>query len=167
MLELYGEEWTFELLGKDEAQALALVAQGRAPRPWPDASADEPSLNLSPAAVESRAENSPGSGQDTSWPGSGVTPGSRNPGSGVSVLRSDGYTSPGPSWSSRTPGTPSRLSREIGRPYDPDRESLDKYQDRLRRQARALTALGEPLAESVLGSFWQRVVMSQLCPTLL
>ena len=63
MLDLYGEDWTFELLGKDEAQAPALVAQGRAPCLRPDASADEPSLNTSLAVVESRAEVSPGRGQ--------------------------------------------------------------------------------------------------------
>ena len=71
------------------------------------------------------------------------------PGSGHDALASPGSGS-SESWNSRDPGTPRGLSNKVLKPYVPQREALERYQERVRKQARFLTSLGQPLAEGVL-----------------
>ena len=74
-------------------------------------------------------------------PGSGVvTPPARGAGSGSRSL--PGTPS---SWRSNDPGTPGGLSRLITRSFDPEKESLQYFENRLRRQALALETIGEPM----------------------
>ena len=54
------------------------------------------------------------------------------------------------SWSSQSPGTPNTLSQLMFREYDPEKEVLERFHSRIRRQAAALAAVGEPLAEGTV-----------------
>ena len=57
---------------------------------------------------------------------------------------------PVPSWSSQNPGTPTRLNLAVVKPYVPTVEALERDQERITKQARALENLGDPLGEGVL-----------------
>ena len=52
------------------------------------------------------------------------------------------------SWKSKAPGTPGSLEQRISKPFDPRLESLQHYENRLRRQAHALESIGEALPAS-------------------
>ena len=72
------------------------------------------------------------------------TVGARSPGSGVERPPSER------SWRSSAPGTPQTLTERILRRFDPTKESLEAYQERVRRMVRALEVLGESLAPDVV-----------------
>ena len=44
------------------------------------------------------------------------------------------------------------MSHEVVKEFRPEKETLEKYQTRVRKQARVLETLGEPLAEGVLAA---------------
>ncbi len=129
MLELYGPEWAIELVSTE-------VVREEDPPTQPSAPSHEPAAGAgSPRALE------PPLLQQEVSPGSGAGPGAASPGSGHRTPQS---------WTSRSPGTPTRLTSTILKSYRPDVEPLEKYNDRVIRQATALATLGEPLAEGVL-----------------
>ena len=92
---------------------------------------------LHPGSAASRAP-SPGAGV--------VTPPARGAGSGTRSL--PGTPS---SWRSNDPGTPGGLCRMITRSFDPEKESLQYFENRLRRQAMALETIGEPMPAASIG----------------
>ena len=132
MAELYGEHWTDYLLRGEDPPSVAapLPQQLREPSLGPATSAGEPHTPARrPASVAD--------------PGSGELPtGAAAPGAGIA--------SPVPSWNSQDPGTPGTLNRMILADYDPEKEVLERYQSRVRRQAAALIALDAPLEEGLL-----------------
>ena len=132
MADLYGENWTMILAqGGVEPRETGTPLPPREPRLEPAAGADV--VTPGPATRES--------------PGSGDLP----PGAVGS-----GPSSPVPSFDSQRPGTPVGLTVKVLKPFVPQKESLLKYQERVRKQAAALESLGEPLTEGVLEVLLQR-----------
>ena len=128
MEELHGEDWATQLAtGEEEATAAAAAVTPRQPTLPGDQPADVVGTPPAPSV-------NPGSGESR--------PGAAGPGSGLA--------SPVPSWNSRNPGTPTRLTEQVFREFVPGQERLDVYCDRIKRQANGLRSLGEPLAEGVL-----------------
>ena len=129
MCELYGDQWALTLAS---GEAMGPVAQ--APLPSEPGLAPAAGAGAVTPRTSPRVERSPGSGD--------ARPGAASPGSGKS--------SPVPSWSSREPGSPTRLNLLVLKAYSPEKELLEVYQNRIRRQAGALAGMGEPLSEGVL-----------------
>ena len=141
MCELYGTEWSIQLAAEEYEEAEAAPVPS-AVAPPPGASSSQP---LEPSLAPAEGAGSPlGPGQSVEEsPGSGdARTGAAGPGSGRGT--------PVPSWSSQNPGTPTRLSHEIVKAYVPEKETLDRYQNRVRRQAQVLETLGDPLGGGVL-----------------
>ena len=130
MLELFGPDWAVQLVSAEVGQEDP-SAQPREPRVTPAAGAGATGAEGAPPL---RQEVSPGSGI-------AIETGAASPGSGHRTPRS---------WTSRSPGTPTRLTGTVMKSYRPDVEPLEKYADRIVRQATALAQLGEPLAQGVL-----------------
>ena len=86
-----------------------------------------------PTAAE-RPSTPPRGAVDTS-PGSGQ-PQVGSPGSGA--------RSPATSWQSRSPGTPGSIAQQLGRPYNPREDAIEKFVDRTMRMAQVLERLGRP-----------------------
>ena len=132
MADLYGENWTMILAqGGEEPRETGTPPPPREPRLEPAAGAEV--VTPGPALRES--------------PGSGDLP----PGAAES-----GPSSPVPSFDSQRPGTPAGLTAKVLKPFVPQKESLLKYQERVKKQAAALESLGEPLTEGVLDVLLQR-----------
>ncbi len=130
MLELYGPEWPLTLASADEEATVGTTASSQPLRPGSAPAEGAGAYSPRPATRE------PGSGLDAARTGA---PG---PGSGLA--------SPAPSWSSQSPGTPVTLGREVIKEFVPGGETLERFQNRIARQAQALSVLGEPLGEGVL-----------------
>ena len=133
MLELYGDDWTMSLASADDGDAPVSersydAAQAGEPRLTPAAAA-----GVAPSAEGLPVEESPGSG-DAGAAAPPLPNGAKSPGSGAA--------SPVSSWNSLSPGTPSTLAGKVLRRYQPEAESYEKYEARVRRQAPAL-ALGQ------------------------
>ena len=137
MCEFYGTEWSLTLAAaEDEAETVAPAAAASAETQQPTEPSLEPAGGagqLTPRPAPS-IERSPGSGE--------VRTGAAGPGSGRGT--------PDPSWSSQDPGTPTRLNTAIVKPFAPATEVLERYLERTKKQAKALSALGEPLGDGVL-----------------
>ena len=150
MLELYGDEWPLMLASVlVEPQAPALAAATPLPSEpglvlAAGAELSQPSVpsQESAAGMEqtSRVEESPGSGHRVE----------ESPGSGQDVLAASPGSGSSASWKSSDPGTPTSLSNRVLEHYVPGRETLDRYQDRVRKQAAILSSFGQPLAEGNL-----------------
>ena len=82
----------------------------------------------------------PGAAARTTSPGSGVYTPRRS-------SRNDIPGTPG-SWRSAAPGTPGGLEQRINKTFDPLTESLQHYENRLRRQAHALESIGQAVPAS-------------------
>ena len=138
MLELYGTEWPLKLVEHGEALVVA-TTQPSEPSRQPAAGADAQPFVPGEQPAEGACLETPRqapAAQESQGPGSGLGP---SPGSG-----------PTPSWSSRSPGTPTGLTLKVTKPYVPEQETLERYQERVTRQARALESLGRPLGNGVL-----------------
>jgi hypothetical protein len=122
MLEQYGETWSVDLLSSEVEEPPPQVS---VPSPVPAATAE-----IAPATPRPRAEASPGSGP----------PGAASPGSGTGT----------PSWKSADPGSPGQLTARVFRGFKPDKETIQKYSERVVRQAKALDQLGESLISGTL-----------------
>ena len=59
-----------------------------------------------------------------------------------------GVGSPVPSWTSASPGSPGTLLRTVLKAYQPDKELLETYAERVGRQVAVLQRLGVPLETS-------------------
>ena len=148
MLELYGTEWSIQLASMEE-EATAAVAEAQPSRPSLEPAAGGPSASVAPPQ--------PTGGAGTPEPASLVTPRRTevSPGSGElprtgAAGPGSGLASPVPSWSSGNPGTPKRLTHAVVQAYNPEKEVLEKYIERITRQARALELLQEPLGAGIL-----------------
>ena len=106
-----------------------------------------------PPPREPRLEPAAGAEAVTPGPALRESPGSGDlpPGAAES-----GPSSPVPSFDSQRPGTPAGLTAKVLKPFVPQKESLLKYQERVKKQAAALESLGEPLTEGVLDVLLQR-----------
>ena len=91
-----------------------------------------PQVAVSAGTPRRAQEVSPGSGQAAASPGSGAQ-------------------SPA-SWTSRSPGTPSKIRERIFKDYQPASELLETYVARVQRQAMALFSLGDPLEEGAVAA---------------
>ena len=138
MLEFYGATWAVDLASLDEAaqppQEPSNVTLSSGPRQEPATGASVAVPATPPPEVP--VMFTPRRNTEIS-PGSGLQTGAASPGSG--------RVSPSASWTSRNPGTPGKLTREIIKSFQPEKEPLEKYFDRIDRQAKALEILGEPL----------------------
>ena len=134
MQHYYGEEWTSQLAlqsSQPAEPASASVAQPSAPRADPAPATGAVSAELPPGTPPRVVRALPGAGAAGASPGSGAN-------------------SPLPSWHSASPGTPQTLSRRVLAGYDPYKETLEAYLNKVERQAQALEVLGEPLPDGVL-----------------
>ena len=86
-------------------------------------------------------EESPGSG-DARAAAAALPSGGRSPGSGAA--------SPGSSWNSLSPGTPSALTGRVMQRFRPETDPYEKYEARVRKQAAALATLDAALPEGTL-----------------
>ena len=131
----HGDDWITDIAAREAA---------------PDASEDEeeehPAEPLEPA-LQARPAG------EVLHPGSAAARAS-SPGSGVVTppRREGSRTMPGTpnSWRSNEPGTPGGLTRMVHRMFDPEKESLQVHENRLRRQALALETIGVPMPASAL-----------------
>ena len=137
MTDLYGEDWSVRVAagetGATELNPAASAPQG-------GLTSVEPSA---PAAVEESPES-----------GAGAPIGAAEPGSGV--------PSPVPSFHSRSPGTPTGLTERTLKAYNPEKENLIAYQERIRRQANALVKLGQPLGAGVLETLLEKSAFQEM-----
>ena len=144
MLEYYGANWALDLASLDEtaqpAPGPSNVALPSGPRQEPATDANV-AVQVAQPPPEVPAPFTPRRNTEVS-PGSGLQTGAASPGSG--------QVSPSASWSSRNPGTPGKLTREIIKSFQPQKETLEKYFDRIDRQAKALELLGEPLTAEMV-----------------
>ena len=129
MLELYGAEWSIELVSAEVVREDP-ATQLSAPSAQPAADAGATGAAEVPPLFAERS------------PGSGVATGAASPGSGLGTPESGTFTA--------FPGRASLIASSVLRKYRPGVETLEKYSERLARQAAALDALDEPLAAGVL-----------------
>jgi len=144
MNELYGDEWSLTLAAEEGTPLHPLE-----PSTMPAEGAEQPQQSLEPSTVPAEDADA-NAGLLTPRPGSQRSPGSGDIRTGAAEGPGSGHGSPQPSWSSQNPGTPTRLNVAIGKPYLPATEVLDRYVERVTKQAIALEALGQPLGEGVL-----------------
>ena len=144
MNELYGDEWSLTLAAEEGTPLHPLE-----PSTVPAEGAEQPQQSLEPNTVPAEDADA-NAGLLTPRLGSQRSPGSGDIRTGAAEGPGSGRGSPQPSWSSQNPGTPTRLNVAIGKPYLPATEVLDRYVERVTKQARALEALGQPLGEGVL-----------------
>ena len=150
MLDLYGEDWSFQLVSAEAEAPDTADSTGAAGPAGPTEDPFPDSIPVGPGFFES-----PGSGRltgvATPIPGaSGVV---SNPGSGVETPQS---------WSSQSPGTPGGLTQMVLRPFRPEAETLERYRDRVQRQAMALELAEAPLGEGVLDHLLSRAYYEDL-----
>ena len=140
------------------------LMQPREPRPEPAAGAELPQPRgapsllgpepAAPASTEVEATprpavfESPSSGGRSSQRSSQIAAAAEA--AGISPL------SPVPSFDSKNPGTPVRLKAKVLKPFVPQKEHLQSYQERVTKQAAFLQRLGEPLGEGILEVMLQR-----------
>ena len=154
MTDLYGADWTGTLAEQEVESARA--------------SGDDPAqttrTRLSPSGVAGippeagqleEAPVAPGTPRPVAAPVTEESPGSGITGTGAPRSPGSGRRSP-ESWSSQNPGTPTRLKEVIIRVYDPRKEELGAFLTRIRKQAAALAALGEPVDPEVLRTYGVR-----------
>ncbi len=136
MEHYHGADW----MVKQALAPLPQVEAAKAPPPSAPRLASSPAAGaVDPAAAETQAPATP----PRVSPGSGVPTGAaRSPGSGAA--------SPGQSWHDSNPGTPVSLTRKIFTSYNPQKEVLEVYLERLRKQAQALEILGQPLGAGIV-----------------
>ena len=142
----YGDDWQIELeagnadddvaAGDEDDEDLRVQAEP-AEVPLQVSPAGEVLHPGATARAATARTASPGSGIGTATPGILETPRRQ--------VTQEGLASPGGSWKSADPGTPSTITGIVGRMYDPTVESLDVYQNRLQRQVRALESIGSPM----------------------
>ena len=160
MRELYGEQWEREIVNREVAASRDDAQEAEAPA----ARSSVPGVASSSAPQDADAGPFPGgSGRNT--PVSQRGPGPYSPHSPVPLQPGAAgglaaMISPG---SGR--GTPSsfhservnaqnvdEVTRKLFRPYDPEKDTLENYVDKLRRQVRAVRHHGRPVDESVYQS---------------
>ena len=158
MNELYGDEWSVTLAAEEGAgQGPAAPLHPLEPGPVPAEGAEQPQQSIEPSTVPAEDADA-NAGLLTPRPGSQRSPGSGDIRTGAAEGPGSGRGSPQASWSSQNPGTPTRLNVAIGKPYLPATEVLDRYIERVTKQARALEVLGEPLGEGVLAAALAKAV---------
>ena len=95
-------------------------------------------------------------------PGSGELPALTGP-TGAAMpggLQSPGSGAPSSdSWDSQNPGSPAGLTGKVLRGFDPTRETLTRYYERLFKQRAALETLGMPLVEGVYEGLRERAAI--------
>ena len=75
-------------------------------------------------------------------------------------LQSPGSGAPSSdSWDSQNPGSPAGLTGKVLRGFDPTRETLTRYYERLSKQRAALETLGMPLVEGVYEGLRERAAI--------
>ena len=143
MLDLYGEDWSLQLVS------------GEADAPDPDTAASP--TEAAPPTTTSGPGDSPGSGTGADGqPREEAGRTTSNPGSGIATPQS---------WNSQAPGTPGSLTKRVMTSFRPEVETLEQYTDRVERQARALELAEAPLAEGVLEHLLSRAFYEQLLHT--
>jgi hypothetical protein len=145
MLDLYSPEWAVLTASADvteEGPPEVPITAGTMPASVaslePSAAANDP---VTTATVVGGLAT-PRRAQEVS-PGSGQAAGAASPGSGIQ--------SPA-SWTSRSPGTPTRLRQRVFKGYQPETEPLENYISRVQRQVAVLESLGDPLEEGTFES---------------
>ena len=144
MLDLYGPDWTVQVVSLDVTEDGPLEAPIESAATEP---ASEPSLVPAAAAgepaTEVTAEGRFGTLRRTQ---------EKSLGSGIDIAVSPGSGRASPaSWTNRSPGTPNRLRDKVFKSYEPSSEPLEKYTDRVRRQASVLSSVGAGLEPGNLG----------------
>ena len=155
MNELHGPTWSIDLLSGEVAEGIdesaepltgqpstllpaAVVAEGDVPF---SVEARAVSANVGATSSAEGAMEPPIVEIPLMSPGSGVPEGAESPGSGPQSVNS---------WSSKDPGSPQYIGMQILKGYNPQSETLEKYTDRLVRQAAVLDKLGQPLGAHIL-----------------